>query len=87
MYPSELFNTKNLVDKIETRGRGGGCLCLSLVCVCADGGWATNERTNVQEERLGERPRIAGQQQAYSYQVVTPPPRSPLTPNYRHRHC
>ena len=80
MYPSEeLFNTKNLVDKIETRrrGRGGGCLCLSLVCVCADGGWATNERTNAQEERLGERPRIAGQQPAYSYQVVTPPPRSP----------
>ena len=24
MYPSELFNTKNLVDKIETRGGGGG---------------------------------------------------------------
>ena len=24
MYPSELFKTKNLVDKIETRRRGRG---------------------------------------------------------------
>ena len=30
MYPSELFNTKNLVDKIETRGRGGGAA--AFVC-------------------------------------------------------
>ena len=45
VYPSELFNTKNLVDKIETRGRGGR-LPLFVTSVCLCGRWLGNERTN-----------------------------------------